>query len=280
MRTGKQPAWLEVDGKVIGISLGADYCAEHEWGINRLKRTLGVDGWVPGSSREKPKYTKPHGLPRRTISQHDAVRLYEHKEAAVLLCMDRWRYESFDKYIAEHGIARAFKERLPQDLPRRELGTAWSEDDFGIYGQGQNADRIKDLYAAFQANNVGIWIGGRMIAFENGGLILCIADRIPAENSAMLAEADIESEKLQAASDATGIVERLNKAGKRFFSCSPKWRREDRKSAHPVVYWLNPMDQDVNNFGWFTVEELDQWIAGAGPVPMDPVASRSRGSSR
>jgi hypothetical protein len=264
-----KPEWLEVDGKVIGISLGADYCAEHEWGINGLKRALGVDGATSEFAREKPKYTKPAGLPRRMISKHDRVRLYEHKDAVVLLCMDQWSLDHFEERITKNGIVKAFKPHLPQDLTQSELGAAWDEGEFGIHGKGVNAERIKDLYAAFQANNVGIWVGGRAIAFENGGLILCIADRIPEVNAKMLSDGDLDNEKLQAASDATGIVERLKEAGKGFFACSPRWREDKskKKSGHPVVYWLNPIEQDQNNYGWFTVEELDLWIKGSGPIP-------------
>jgi hypothetical protein len=28
------------------------------------------------------------------------------------------------------------------------------------------------------------------------------------------------------------------------------------------------MQQDKVNFGWYTVEELEQWIEGKGPIPM------------
>ena len=54
--------------------------------------------------------------------------------------------------------------------------------------------------------------------------------------------------------------------GRAYLCLSPQWISGDRKSQHPVMYWLNPADQDKNNAGWFTVEELDQWIAGTGPV--------------
>ena len=31
---------------------------------------------------------------------------------------------------------------------------------------------------------------------------------------------------------------------------------------------VTPMNQKDVNFGWFTVEELEQWINGKGPIPM------------
>jgi len=37
-------------------------------------------------------------------------------------------------------------------------------------------------------------------------------------------------------------------------------------TEHPVIFFLNPKDQVNNNHGWFTVEDLDKWISGTGPV--------------
>jgi hypothetical protein len=39
------------------------------------------------------------------------------------------------------------------------------------------------------------------------------------------------------------------------------------------MYFLNPMRQQENNFGWFTVEELEQWMEGKGPIPGKKKAS-------
>lgn len=271
MRTGHDGGWLEVDGKVIGISLGSDFCAEHENGISGLKRTLGIDGQKPRYSREKVVYSKGPGLPRRTITQHDLVKFYEYQGSVALICNNRWWFELFEGYVKENGVARAFQDRLPHGLPKGDLGCAWSDDDFGIYGSGQNADLIRELYAAFQSNNIAMWIGGAM-ALKNGGLVICMVDRIPEKEAKILSDADMEAVRLDAASVATGILERLAAARKGYFACSPRWLN-GKKSAHPVIYWLNPMEQDQNNYGWFTVEELDQWIAGKGPIPKAPVSA-------
>jgi hypothetical protein len=34
---------LKDETKFYGISLGYDYCAEHEWGIDGIRRKLGID---------------------------------------------------------------------------------------------------------------------------------------------------------------------------------------------------------------------------------------------
>ena len=35
--------------------------------------------------------------------------------------------------------------------------------------------------------------------------------------------------------------------------------------------WLNPEEQDRNNFGWFTAEDLRAWSRGEGPVVIKKV---------
>src|SRR3546814_19195425 len=79
--------------------------------------------------------------------------------------------------------------------------------------------------------------------------------------------------------EATGIKEKIDAlpvhygslAMKRYFALCPKWTSpgliEGRTTAHPVIFFLNPAQQDKNNHGWYTVEELEQWLDGKGPVP-------------
>lgn len=278
MKPAMNPTWLKDDaGKVIALNLGADFTAEHEWGINELRRTLGIDGVVEQRfAREKPKYKKPHGMARRKIARHESVKLYLYDDKAVLLCESPLNLKYLDDDIKKVGLKKAI-EKHPHGLPRyNALGTAWDEGSFGVYGQGAEVDLIKDLYKAFQDDNVAVWIGGRQLAFENGGLILCVVDRTPADCLELLRSSDEDSQKLQEASDATGIIKRLADANRGYFACSASWLKptfkpqgRDPKSAHPVIYFLNPMGQDTNNSGWFTVEDLDDWIAGKGVIPIN-----------
>jgi hypothetical protein len=80
---------------------------------------------------------------------------------------------------------------------------------------------------------------------------------------------------LTKAAEKTGIAARLKKASEKsgitsylrpftYYALSPRWKDETKKE---VVFWLNPCSQDRFNFGWFTVKDLDDWIAGTGKVP-------------
>lgn len=261
MRRGDRNGWIEGSGRFVGINLGADFCAEHECGIGPLKGILGIDGATSMYSRERPVYKEPPGLPRLKITKHDAVKLYEAGDFAALVCTVPWIHENIAKVGIPKGLSSEL--RIRED---KKLATAWSENDFGICGYGADAERIKELAKAFEADNVAVWLGGRIL-LENAGLVICIVDRVPEEAARKLRESHEDADKLRKASDATGIIERLERAGRRYYACVPRWKSEDQKSAYPVVYFLNPMEQHENNYGWFTVEALDAWIEGKGPIP-------------
>lgn len=284
MRRGMDNGWVVEGDKLIGLSLGADYCAEHEWGIADLKWALGIDGSKPKYSQEKAKYTKPHGIERRRISKHDNIRLFEHKDQVIVICEDSWIVKRFEENIEKHGIDKVWKDYRPRELGLwgdETLATAWDGGSFGILAKGDDANRLRELFKEIEANNVAIWNGGRSNPFQNGGLIIAIIDRVPAEHVEAMRAADEDAEKLQAASEATGIHKRLADAGKGFYACSASWftpdfkpKNQTKETTHPVIFFLNPREQDENNSGWFTVEELDQWIKGEGPIPMKEGSKR------
>ena len=100
------------------------------------------------------------------------------------------------------------------------------------------------------------------MAFGNPGLHILIKSKIPQNVSDACYESDLEGKKLAEDFDKTGIRDRLGKAGKKYFALSPK-----RSSDGSIIVWLNPVDQDQNNYGWMTIQDLEDWIAGKGKVP-------------
>ena len=135
MRRGYKNGWLENDNKeMIGINLGADYCAEHEWGTKDLREILGVtdDKNVMGIERYRINNPKAEHLFLRE----------ENKNNAALICipyaweMKDWAAQKFDKL--GHGELNI--------LGDEELATAWSGSDFGIrVKRPVNIKRLKRL---------------------------------------------------------------------------------------------------------------------------------------
>jgi hypothetical protein len=91
------------------------------------------------------------------------------------------------------------------------------------------------------------------------------------EEKAEMLVRDEDARQLQTAAEKTGIAKKLKKkAGLSWYALKPAWRDffEDPvyQSEYKVIFFLNPEGQNKYNSGWFTVEELLQWIKGKGPV--------------
>jgi hypothetical protein len=268
MRRGSNPNWLvnPDNGDLIGIDLSADFCAEHEWGIKDLNSMLGV--------KDDPSVI---GIERRRITPDPKVIFWnEDKDEASLVIEHRYGEGRSVKDCSELN----FRENYGKGKKKIEenLSTAWSNDDLGIRVCGEKSiKKLKKIHEAILAGDAAIWLGGGG-AFKNAGLCVGIISNIPAENLKIMADADSDRQNLLLASEKTEILKKLEKFNAEhydkgsysarcgYYACSPAWNK-DRDSKHNVVYWLNPMQQDKNNFGWYTVEQLEEWMEGKGPIP-------------
>lgn len=302
MRRGSKPVWLTDDesGKFLGINLGADFVSEHEWGIKNIRRDWGIID--PEEADKKMVFgSKRYRISRIPIDDFKFVEDEKEKEAYLIFSDSmnpRWRtdkepitFKSFNKDRYMSGELRLPDPRWDELQAKREkrafipptelLAAAWDEGSFGVHVKGvMGIDYLKRIYKAFlNDNNICIFCGGtRLPAFENAGLQLVIATQIPQKGEETLHQTHVDHYNLRKAADATGIADRLKKAGCRYFALSPNWKKqletvlrdggeETLKTEREVIFWLNPMEQDRNNHGWYTVEQLDEWIAGTGPIP-------------
>ena len=149
-------------------------------------------------------------------------------------------------------------------LEEKGITTAWDEKSFAILVTDKYKDELKELYEAFLNLDVAVGIAPSE-AFKNGGLKFCIKSRLPEETIQAIKDDDLDYIALQEAAEKTGIKKILEKAKCRYYALSPRWKDDDKKE---VIFWLNPMEQDKNNFGWFTVEDLKDWAKGKGKIPM------------
>ena len=286
MRRGNDSGWLlGDDGKTIGMNLGADFTAEHEWGIKKIRQSFGL---TPDDNRDVV------GIDRRTITKLPG----EYKDWGgeikhpLLFKMNKARPPRALLVFADHG-SDWYIEGIMGDkklhnnelwLPRPDdkwnkdrecnIATAWSEGDFGIHVRGKDyCDRLKEIWDAFQRMDISIWIGGGHV-FENGGLIVAIRSRCPQEGLTQMLEADKDSFAREKAAKDTGIFEILSKAGKRFYALSPR-RWNDKKPGEPL-FWLNPQEQQKYDSGWFTVDDLKLWAEDKGPVMRAPKSAETK----
>lgn len=276
MRRGREEStWKNDEGQVIALNIGADYCAEHEWGINDLKRDFGIPDSdlmhsINPSRLDKIKAAlgfkkeEPVGIATRTISKSDMIvhnlesgpkKIDKGKGAQKMwgfAAIPKWRHESWDF----EGIRDCW-----WDPERHEFQGWWAGRSLAVLYPEKEV--IRDFVDAFERNDIAIWIGASRL-FKNGGLIIAIVSRLPKEFTDEMKEADLDRIKLTEAAVSTGVYDRLSSAKREYYALSPRWKDAEKKE---VVFWLNPMDQPNNNSGWYSVQELDEWCKGMGPIP-------------
>lgn len=245
MREGRNNGLLIIDGELIGVNLGADHVAEHEWGIKGIRNKLGID-------------TSKIGLEQRKVSKEsnslhwlDSIQLNKKDKKD----KSRWSgiyfgtiYDGEDPYINASAYGRDFL-------------TLWDESGFCVMSSDPDKiDKLKIIHSAFAKNDIAIWLGGGG-PFQNAGLCVAIASQLPKDITDGWHEHDVEHNQLMADFHATGIEEKLKKAGKTYYALSP--RREEDGS---LIFWLNPMEQKIHNYGWFKLPELEAWARNEGPI--------------
>ena len=253
MRRGNKPSIIKNDnGQVLGVCLSSDFTSEHEWGINGINQAFGK----PGADSQKfsvPKQIPIFGLERRKITQvpKDFYWFESNKHAGIVY------WNAWDK------VRRDPAETRELGFGNGALAAAWDEKSFAVISTDvlQLTDLL-EIFESMYALNGAIFLGGRETVFDNPGLCLAIASRLPKEMTDGWYAVDKEAYEVQQEMAATGIEELLRTAGKEYFALSP--RRKDGK----LIFWLNPQEQNKNNSGWFTLEDLKDWAAGKGKIPM------------
>ncbi len=257
MRKGREPQFVytpveivkDKDGqrgkaKLLAINLGSDFCAEHEWGIKGIQSAFGISDDI-----------SVYGLKRRKTGEvPETLCWLGIADKGGLVFGSHWfcrTPESFFKDECEKG-----------ELAGKGLRTAWSEGDFAAASDDPgDIEKLQEIFQAFQKKNIIIcW--SKTISIQNPGLCLVIADRLPKETLEEWKQSDKEAHQLVKDVEATGIEKLLREKGRKYFALSPC-----RQPDGSIQYWLNPYEQDENNFGWYKLEDLQQWVEGVGPIP-------------
>jgi len=279
--------FLVLDDVFIGVSLGYDFCAEHEWGIKGIKNGLGI-----------PKMTRKNmGVKCRTIT---------------MAPMDDFQYREIDDYTylvyssnASRWSAKKFSEdklcdygydyKSPELFNKTGILTAWSERAFSIIGKGDEPrNRLKELYTNFKKKNIVITYLGSNNPFANNSLSILITNKIPQEMLEQMLEVDTHQ------FDLKDTIKKLNLEGKarangmdfnHFHAISPRFikygatpqelEKEKQKNGFDTKYdvevWVN--GTGGNQSGWFTVEDVLEWISHKGTKPISD-SSKSKKATK
>lgn len=240
----------------IGVSLGYDYCAEHEWGIKGIRREFGME-------------SDKIGIEGRAITKGEVTYLEDGAKALI---------RSVDSYLIYKKESATFQNSIPYELTNSagQLQTAWDEDGFCIIG---DIDKLSLLKEAFDNKNIA-FAKMNTGAFGGTALSVLIKDRIPTEVTEQMAYVDnkaLDLVKYEAEIGLTKLKEQKYKyygnkdfdesKHKYWMACSPSWinyknenpeAKEKNNTEYDIKYWVNYGDNDV--YGWFTVEQIKTWL--------------------
>lgn len=90
-------------------------------------------------------------------------------------------------------------------------------------------------------------------------LCIGIASRLPAEVVEGWAQKDNEAITLKNVMLVTGIEAKLKAVGLEYFALSPHFAKDGS-----LIFWLNPMKQNLYESTWATLQDLEDWILGKG----------------
>jgi len=243
-------------GNFVAMWLGADFTAEHEWGIKGIYGVLGVD-------------TSKLGVKGRTVRNKDAI-LYLHGKALYL--MNEYYYVSSPETVDRLDDN---KELFTWRDGESALSGMWSGDAFCValkHGDAKLSSAFYDLWSASQKGDLAIWVGGGddKNPFSRGGLILAIVSRLDKATKDSLVEYDKQQREVERTEKKFKFQDKARKKHGWHCNIHPRWIedlycKDDLKphTKYNVVYWFSVKDRG----GYTTIESLQEWFnKGTGSV--------------
>jgi hypothetical protein len=246
---------LNSAGEFVGYNIGYDYASEHEGGLHGIREAFGIsqqkkNAFMRLASRiieKKPAF----GLKARCATKTpEGIFFKEGEYYSIGYSTD---FVNMEYYVKDTETKLAWPGRKEAFLGR------WDENGFVFCTK--NKEHYDALKAAFERNDIAFYLGARGF-LSAGGLHIVIPSLVDPEVDQVMIAMDEENYRLGKTADATGIETELLKASKKFYALTPGWKNEEKTE---VWFWLNPIPRALHS-GWYTIEELKEWIADKGPV--------------
>ena len=248
------------DNNVVGINLGYDYTAEHEWGTKELKQLLGI--WNGDPKTE----TNVMGFDRHVVTKPDSIRRVTVKDWVFITTYSKPSWSSSTETDEEY-----FKKLFGYSMQstNKEVISAWDSKNF-VFGS-KDTKAMDTLYTAFKEKRMLNAVVGTDNPFGRSGLYFGIYDYLTREDEKDVIKHQTNFTNMWKKIRDTKIEERLIEAGKKYYDLSPRIVTDNKafKSSKlpDIKFWLNPMYQTNNNYGWYTIEDLEEWIDDKGKIP-------------
>jgi len=189
IRQGKQPQFLlDNDSKLVGLFFGADYCAEHEWGIIKTLTDFGVTGDKPGVDCRKMNIVP---TAYDIFNWHEAKKKVFISDKPELAAKGQAAQKPVKKfaagfcYFGDNMYMSTPYNKLEDESDRgvwfynNTLWTGWCDGGFAAYSVDKDEqDKLREVYEAIRRGDAAIWTGGSG-AFKNAGLAIAIISRLP-----------------------------------------------------------------------------------------------------
>lgn len=275
-----RPEFIFQEDNLLGIQLGSDFCAEHEWGIKDLKTHMKL------ISEEQADKKKIFGAERYKINSVHEYSIHfdtSEKDLEALLIFDPFVFDpnftpssylkslSIEQLSKEYGISLRSYKNIQNKKVEENIAAAWDSKSFGIHVKGEKEYKaLNELYQHFISLDAILFLGKPPISvFSRSSLNIIIKSRIPKESIDFMHDQDKGIWQFKKYVEKTGIYEKLKKAGKTSHFLSPyrgKVSRDgkDIDSRVDIKFWLDTYGKERT--GWFTIEELEEWAEGKGPI--------------
>lgn len=270
-RATHDTSWVfSESGALVGLSLGYDFCAEHENGVRPLREALGVSGGLGVEGR-----TATRAAPLATLEPYEHLlpakrgsrKAREKVPAALFTILAQDVAWERTRPLTERlkGLWLADPDHTPYDLDRYDLSAEWSEGGLRVHARGATqVTRLTELAERWLNGDLALGDPHAFGFLKRGGLSLIAPSRMTEAERDHVLRVDLDAQRLDQAADATGVRQALAAAGLRPYALSPAWTDA---SETQVRFFLNPQDQQRVNYGWFNVEELLAWAKGE-PSPI------------
>lgn len=277
---GRDSSFIVINDVLVGVAMGSDNTTEHESGIAPLQSMFGLVSAAPNvHARFSRKSVSDY---ERWLSEKNAKtvkaffrRLFRKNPPLPSMGLDKRRIKKVPtnlRWVDKDGVSgfvclnrdgsgtlNLVDKFLGYFVRDRTLVCGWSDESFVALAKGhKDIERLATIFTAMLSGDACIGSFG----LPGRGLSLVIASRVPEETRDELLEDDLEEFTLARRVGETGIVDEVRASGKSFFSLSKGMVDEDDE----LRIWLNPCEQHLYNYGWYTVEELRQWTKNEGPI--------------
>jgi hypothetical protein len=166
---------LNDNGDTIGICLGFDFCAEHEWGIEHLRNSFGISNTKRFGMGFIAFNKHVFGIESRRIQAVPEQLTFLKKRDKAILCFEPFGFEPVKITIRDD----------------EEIEAAWDERSFRVQVCGKkNVQKLKLLHKAFTDKDIAIMMKSTVNPFSNAGLSCVQISKLSEETLATMYDND------------------------------------------------------------------------------------------